>query len=224
MNDSHNSNGHMKEDQCRLTLEYCKNLETSLKKQEESLRYFMTNGGFITKPNWPKPFPIFHYDIHEIRPELQKYSEEAYFCWKSFCVALILNSFCCIFTFQYPKIIFHYDPNFFLSIVYLMVFPLITFSIANISLFHMLISRFNKRNYNRVLFSLGFIITLNFLLSCGFRQSGSNGIIFAIDLYLKQSYFPSIFACIVTFHFAVNSILYSRLFYHVFLLDEKANV
>lgn len=184
----------------------------SIKKQKISLHYIEKKGSCFYNPNWPTFFPIFHYDISEVSFQYRHLLNKAYFCWKSFLIVLIMNSICCILTMNAPKLINIYEPNLFISILYVIILPLISFDMVNISIFEMILIPYDKIIKRKTLFLIFLNCFLIFFLALGIRYSGSNGIIMLIDLCLEDKWIASFFSCIITFSFLSVFLLYFQLF------------
>ena len=146
-------------------------------------------------------------------------------CWKFFVISLILNLICSVFSYDYNFFLEQPDYGIFIALIYTLAFPFILFDFICISTYQMISIQKEKTIITlmkqKTLFIIFFVMMLSFFLACGIKDTGSCGVIRAINLLLNNSLFTFSLSLSVTVLFLVSFIQCFGLLIQVFYIDDN---
>lgn len=219
--DSIDSSAPLTEDQLREYEENLNLLEHQINQLENSNENDRRNGGLNRNgpseadlpPNWPKFYPIIHFDIDEVGENLRNYVRGALLCWIVMAGAFLLNWIGTLTLLSVENTIESPGSKIALSSIYLFILIPLALDLNAMSVY-----RAMKQNtiytftYVKIFLALGFTCLFEFMLTLGMDSSGSVGLISTIDLLIHGNAGCGVFGIFVTLALGASLFLHAVFF------------
>ncbi|KAK8836008.1 hypothetical protein M9Y10_040207 [Tritrichomonas musculus] len=203
--DNIDSSAPLTEDQIREYEENLDLLEHQINQLENSNENSRRNGinygpnEAELPPNWPKFYPIIHFDIDEVRENLRNYVKEGFLCWFVMIGSFLLNWIGTLSLLSVENTIKSPGSKIALSSIYLFILVPLALDLNTMSVYRaMKQSSIYTFTYIKIFLALGFTCLFEFMLTLGLDSSGSVGLISTIDLLVHKNFGCGIFGIFVT--------------------------
>jgi hypothetical protein len=186
-------------------------LEHSLNNREGQARDAGRAASTEPEPNWPKFYPIIHYDITTVPERLRTFVHEAFACWFVMCLAFGLNWIICICLISVSDdSITSPGSKIALSSLYFFILVPLALDLDTMAVYHVLQGSGSTFAYLKIFISVGISCIFEFFLMLGLDDSGSVGLISAIDLMSNHHWAVGIFGVFVTLLFLLALLLHGK--------------
>jgi len=186
-------------------------LESRLNAQETQLAVAQESGLIEPPANWPKFYPLVHFDVEEVAPALQSYAHQAMFSWCMMVISFTLNWLCCLTLLKAGDVSTSPGSKIALSSLYLFVIVPLALDLAALSIYRALKDDPSSFTYLKIFATLGFAMAFEGTLSLGLDSSGSCGLITMLTLYEKGYWIIGFIAILVTASFSYTTYLHYKL-------------
>lgn len=187
-------------------------LEMSLNRQETEIKDSRNADGELT-PNWPKCYPLVHFDINDVPENKRGFVKSAFFSWVVMGVAFALNWIGTISLLSVKETIDSPGSKIALSTLYLFVIVPLALDLDTMSVYNVLRKNGGTFDYLKVFIAIGLTCLFETILAIGMESSGSVGLITTIDLFSNKYAGVGIFSLIVTLALIFAAILHYRLIF-----------
>lgn len=218
--DSIDTSSPLTEEQLREYEENLNLLEDQIAQLENSNENDRRNGGFRggpteaeLPPNWPKFYPIVHFDIDEVGENLRNYVKGAFLCWIVMAVSFLMNWIGTLSLLSVENTIKSPGSKIALSSIYLFILVPLALDLNAMSVYRaMKQSTIYTFTYLKIFLALGFTCLFEFMLTLGMDSSGSVGLISTIDLLIHGNTGCGVFGVFVTLALGASLFMHSVFF------------
>ncbi|EAY17536.1 hypothetical protein TVAG_453640 [Trichomonas vaginalis G3] len=185
-------------------------MEEDLKNQEQRTGPL---GGFLhePEPNWPKFYPLVHFDINEVDASYRSYVNETFFSWVCMLVTYFLNFIASLTLLSAGDAVNSPGTKISLSALYFFFICPIALDLDALSVYRALKTAPSTLAFTKIFICLALTLIFEFVLAVGAQSSGSVGLITTIDLFASKCVGTGIFGIIVTICFAVTIFFTTKL-------------
>lgn len=187
-------------------------LESQLDQQEIMLQNFQETGEIEPPKNWPKFYPVVHFDIDEVQPVNRTYVNQAMYSWCIMVVAFTLNWVACLSLLGSGGAVESPGSKIALASLYLYLVVPLALDLDALSVYRVM--QKEKVSYPsliKVFVFIGITIIFEFFQALGGESSGSCGLITTLNLLTSAHWFIGALSLIVTLCFAYSLLLEVRL-------------
>jgi hypothetical protein len=171
------------EDQLRAYEDRLNMLESSISARETSARQNTTPGGEPV-PNWPRFYPMVHYDIEDVPESLRHFVHEALFAWVLMAIAFLFNWIGCISLISVSdSSIESPGSKIALSSLYAFILVPLAIDLDALSVYRTLATNMSTFGFLKVFLALAITAVFETLMFLGLDSSGSVGLISTISLF-----------------------------------------
>lgn len=169
--------------------------------------------GFLYEPeaNWPRFYPLVHFDINEVDVAHRPYVTEAFFTWVCMTISYFLNFIACLCLLSTGDATESPGTKVTLSALYFFFFCPIALDLDALSIYRALKTAPSTLAFTKIFICLAATIIFEFVLFLGMETSGSVGLITTIDLFVNKCVGTGIFGVLVSICFGVTIFLTSKL-------------
>lgn len=212
INDKNDDDDEIKAYEARLNA-----LENHLNNQATQLSIAQETGNFEEPPNFPKFYPLIHFDIEEVPENLRNFVNTALLGWCFMFGAFLLNWLGCLFLLGAGDSIESPGSKISLSTLYLFVVVPIAIDFDALEIYQALReSNPSNLKFMKIFIFLGVTIFFEGILTLGLESSGSCGLITMISLFTSGHWLLGLFSILVTlclgfttyFHYVLASSLW----------------
>lgn len=172
-------------------------LEQSLSRQETELADARAADGDLP-PNWPKCYPLVHFDLGDVPEETRAHAKSAFFCWVIMAVAFALNWIGTLSLLSVKDTIDSPGSKIALSSLYLFVIVPLALDLDAMAVYNVLRRGGGTFDFLKVFIALGVTCIFELVLAVGMESSGSVGLITTIDLFSNKYAGVGVFSLLVT--------------------------
>ncbi|KAH0795104.1 scamp-domain-containing protein [Histomonas meleagridis] len=188
-------------------------LEAQLNSQATQLSIAQETGTFEEPPNFPKFYPLVHFDIEEVPLELRQYVNNALFSWCVMFISFALNWLSCLFLLGAGEATDSPGSKIALSTLYFFLVVPMAIDFDALTIYNTLKnSSPTTIAYMKIFLFLGITILFEGILTLGLESSGSCGLITMISLFVSGHPVIGIFSLLVTLGLGAATYLHFRLF------------
>lgn len=187
-------------------------LESQLDQQEIMLQNYAETGEIEPPKNWPRFYPIVHFDIDEVIPARRVYVNQAMFSWCVMVVAFTLNWISCLSLLGSGGAVDSPGSKIALASLYLYLVVPLALDLDALAVYRIMkIEKGSYISFIKVFIFLGITIVFEFFQALGGESSGSCGLITTINLFTSAHWFIGTLSLIVTLCFSYSVMLEIRL-------------
>ena len=188
-------------------------LELSVNNREQQVHEARQTGGLEPAPNWPKCYPIVHFDIEDVSEQYRHFVHEAFFTWIMMAVSFLLNWIGCLTLISVSDdAIGSPGSKIALSSLYLFVVCPLALDLDAMSVYRALSApSVLTISYLKIFLALAFTIAFEGMMVLGLDDSGSVGLISTIDLFSYGHTGVGVWGVIVTLVFGVALVFHVKL-------------
>jgi hypothetical protein len=187
-------------------------LESHIAIQEKQLNEARETGSFEQPPNWPRVYPLVHFDIKEIPDQLQSFVNQAMFGWCCMVVAFGLNFVACLTLLRAGEATDSPGSKIALSALYLFFLVPIALDLDALAVYRVLRSEApGTWAFGKLFLFIGITTAYEAILTLGFESSGSCGLVTMLNLFINGHGFIGALALIVTAMLALSTFVHFRL-------------
>lgn len=174
-------------------------LESQLNSQESILNSAQDTGVFEPPPNWPKFYPMVHFDIEEVPEQLRKFVSLGLYAWCLMAISFGLNWLGCLTLLHAGDSTDSPGSKIALSSLYLFIVVPLDLDLGAMAIYRVLKSdNASTLSYMKMFAALGITVFFEGLLALGLESSGSCGLITTISLFMGGHVFLGLFSTIIT--------------------------
>jgi hypothetical protein len=193
-------------------------LDAMLTQEEKRIREARETGTLEPPPDWPRFYPIVHFDIHEVPEQLQRFVNEAMLGWCCMVVAFTLNFIGCLSLLRAGDATDSPGSKIALSALYLFLIVPISLDLNALAVYRTLRDpQPGTLSYFKLFLFLSAATLFQGILTLGLEGSGSCGLITGINLFIEGHSLIGLLAMVVTL------CLFASTFIHVKLLTGLWN-
>ncbi|OHT07467.1 hypothetical protein TRFO_24283 [Tritrichomonas foetus] len=188
-------------------------LESQLNSQTEQINVARETGNAEPLPNWPKFYPLVHFDIEEVPEALRVFVSEAFYGWFIMAVAYSLNWLGCLTLIRAGNSTESPGSKIALASLYLFIVVPLALDLDAMSIYRVLkTDKPSTMTYLKIFIFLGITIFFEGMLALGLESSGSCGLITLINLFLDGHWFIGLISILVTGSLALACFTHYKLF------------
>ena len=161
-----------------------RNLEKQSQNLESELMHTRIYGGSDPPPNWPKFYPIIHYDIEEVPENSRGFVHDAFFSMIIMAVSFLMNWIGTLCLLSTDKTVESPGSKIALSSLYFFILIPLALDLDTLSVYRAMTTAVATFTFVKIFLALGFTLILEFFLILGMDTSGSVGLITTIDLFV----------------------------------------
>ena len=210
ISDTLNSN-EVTEEQLAQYEEQLNLLEHSLNKQELEISQARQSGDTEPPPNWPKCYPLVHFDIEDVEPSNRGMVHSAFFSWIVMAISFACNWIGTLTLLGVKEGVESPGSKIALSSLYLFILIPLAIDLDALSVYKALSTNGGTFSFIKIFLSIGITCLFEAILAIGLDSSGSVGLITTINLFTQKYIGTGIFGVIVTLLLAASAILHFRL-------------
>ena len=188
-------------------------MEHDIEQQESTQSASINLGLYEPEPNWPKCYPLIHFDINEVDSAYRPYVNEAFFTWICMAVSFFLNwvGTLCLLSVgdavesQGTKIAFS-------SLYFFLIIPL-ALNLDAVSVYKAMKSAPSTLAYTKIFIALALTFIFETVLAIGMESSGSVGIITTINLFSHKCTGCGIFGILITICMGITAFFTLKLLF-----------
>lgn len=174
-------------------------LESQLNSQESILNNAKESGTLEPPPNWPKFYPMVHFDINEVPEQLRKYVSTGLYSWCLMAASFALNWIGCLTLLHAGDSTDSPGSKIALSSLYLFIVVPLALDLGAMAIYRVLKSdNASTLSYMKMFAALGIATIFEGILAIGLESSGSCGLITTISLLMGGHVFLGVFSTIIT--------------------------
>ena len=187
-------------------------MEHDIELQESNQSTSADLGFFEPEPNWPKFYPIVHFDINEVDTAYRPYVNSAFFAWIVMAVTFLLNFIGTLLLLTTGTVFDSPGTKIAFSALYFFLVVPLALNLDAVSVYKAMKTAPSTLTYTKIFISLSLTFVFEFVLFLGFDDSGSLGIITTIKLFSKSFVGLGFFGIIITACMGISSFLTVKLF------------
>ncbi|OHT08907.1 hypothetical protein TRFO_22399 [Tritrichomonas foetus] len=206
-------NNQLSDDYLRELQESVNVLERTVANQESEAmqnRQFTSTGE--PKPNWPKFYPLIHFDMDEVPENNRGFVQEAFFCWFVMLGAFLLNWIGTMSLLSVNDAIESPGSKIALSSLYFFIIVPLALDLDTLSVYRSMLSAVSTFTFVKIFISLGATCFFEFMLTLGMESSGSVGLISTIELFAAKHIGVAVFGLFVTLGLGAACAFHIKLF------------
>ncbi|OHS97536.1 hypothetical protein TRFO_36220 [Tritrichomonas foetus] len=188
-------------------------LESQLNSQMDQINIARETGSTEPLPNWPKFYPLVHFDIEEVPESLRLFVSEAFYGWFIMAVAFGLNWIGCLTLIRAGNSTDSPGSKIALASLYLFIFVPLALDFDAMSVYKVLKTDTpSTMSYLKIFIFLGITTFFEGILALGLESSGSCGLITMINLFIGGHWFIGLISIIVTCSLGLSCFSHYSLF------------
>ena len=187
-------------------------LQAQVTAQENQFAHARETGSFEPPPNWPKFYPLIHFDIEEVPQSLRKFVTEGIFGWCLMDIAFTLNFIGCLSLLRAGEVTDSPGSKVALSALYLFLLVPLSLDLNALAVYRVLKSDSpSSLSYMKLFVFLGITTAFQCVLTFGLESSGSCGLITMINLFVSGHWFIGVIALLVTLALGMSTFVHFQL-------------
>lgn len=179
---------------------------------------------FFISQNWPKRFPLFYFNLHEVPYQHQKFVQETFVDSIFQGLTYIINWIVCFLCRRDSAMNESRDPIFIISSFNLFILFPIVFSFFHFEIYQILLFNLTRDSILSILLITFIILFLDFFSLMGNESTGTCGICFFISLALDKMYFRSFLSLFVFILFCITFILHFKFLMRIVYFIKGRNI
>ena len=174
-------------------------LESQLDSQTNILNAAQETGTLEPPPNWPKFYPLVHFDINEVPENLRHFVTSSFFGWCIMCATFGLNWIGCLTLLHAGEATDSPGSKIALATLYFFIVIPLALDLDAMAVYRILKSDSpSTLGYLKVFAALGVTTFFEGMLTIGLDSSGSCGLITMICLFTSGHWFIGMLSIIIT--------------------------
>ena len=203
----------LEDDEIRAYEQRLNILESQLNSQTDQIQLARETGNIEPPPNWPKFYPMVHFDIEEVPEALRAFVTEAFYGWFILVVAYGLNWIGCLFLIRAGNSTDSPGSKIALATLFLVFFATLGLDLDAMSIYRVLkTDKPSTVSYLKIFIFLGLTVLFEGIHSLGLESSGSCGLITMINLFMDGHWFIGLVSICVTGALALACYTHFKLF------------
>ena len=187
-------------------------LAAQLRESENEVERARLTGSLDLPPNWPKFYPLIHFDIEEVAQPLRKFVMDAMFAWCVMVIAFSLNLIGCLALLRAGNVTESPGSKVALAALYLFLLVPLALDLSALSVYRVLKTDSpSSLSYMKLFLFLGITTFYQAFLVLGLESSGTCGLITMINLLFSSYWFIGNLSALITWCFALSSWLHYKL-------------
>lgn len=194
-----------------ITPEMLDQMEQRLNMMEHDIEHEESKGASASlgilepEPNWPKCYPLVHFDINEIDSAYRPYVNEAFFNWIVITISFGLNFIATLCLLGVGDAVESQGTKIAFSSIYFFLLMPLALNLDALSVYKAMKTPPTTLAYTKIFISLSLTFLFEAVLAIGLESSGSVGLITTIDLFSNKCVGCGIFGIIVTICMGVSA-------------------
>jgi hypothetical protein len=199
-------------EEIRLWEERLNLLESQLSSQEIQMSLARESGAVEPPANWPKFYPLIHFDMAEVPQTFRSFVTNAMFSWCCMSVSFFLNFIGCLFLLRAGEATDSPGSKIALSGLYLFLLVPLALDLSALAVYRALKTETpSSLSFMKIFAFLGAISCFQSFLTIGFETSGSCGLITMLTLFFNGHGFIGFWSLITTVSLGFSSYIHISL-------------
>jgi hypothetical protein len=194
-----------------ITAEMLDQMEQRLNMMEHDIEHEESRGisaslGILEPdPNWPKCYPLVHFDINEVDSAYRPYVNEAFFNWIVMCVSFGINFIATLCLLSVGDAVKSQGTKIAFAAIYFFLLMPLALNLNALSVYKAMKTAPETLAYTKIFIALSLTFIFEVVLAVGLENSGSVGLITTINLFSEGCTGTGILGIIVTICMSVSA-------------------